>query len=210
MEVANYYYNKIYAYFFSQSKVQETIQMMRNTLDFIEKKEKEYESVINELYDNTKKLPNSAKIKKIFNLRKMRVYEELIKQLHHKKLNIETQIMTIEFASLNKDLVLAMKAGNNSLRYIFNNSNVDDIENTITDTQDNIEMSNEISTLLNEKLYNDISYESCDIDKELERYQALATDTSNELIEQFESIPKIKGSEEEEEDILDVNNFVLQ
>ncbi|PVV03222.1 hypothetical protein BB560_002309 [Smittium megazygosporum] len=97
-------------------------------------------------------LEKGNKERALLALKKKKYQEQLISQTNDQLLNLSKLLQTIEFSLIQKDVINGLKIGNQVLVSLNKETNIQDVENLLMDTQEAIEYQNEISELLSTNL----------------------------------------------------------
>jgi len=100
-------------------------------------------------------------------LKKKKAFEQQLNQLSGSRLTIETQIMAIENATITYSTLNSISTGSQVLRQLNNNMDVDDVQDTLDNIQEQIDVTKQIGEVLSEPLGLDIDEK--ELEDELEK-----------------------------------------
>eukprot|EP00123_Amoebidium_parasiticum_P019375 comp24800_c0_seq1/m.46888 comp24800_c0_seq1/g.46888 ORF comp24800_c0_seq1/g.46888 comp24800_c0_seq1/m.46888 type:complete len:208 (-) comp24800_c0_seq1:362-985(-) len=130
----------------------ETLENLQQTKANLEKREEYLQAKIAAELANAKKYASTNKRMALTALKRKKMYETQAAQLAGMQMNLEQQIITIEGASANMDALKAMKQGGKQLRKMQDSMTVEDIDNTMVEIQEGMDVANEIGEALSQSI----------------------------------------------------------
>jgi len=152
----------------------------------LDKREKHLEKLVKVAIEEAKK-KSKMKDKRgaLFHIKRKRMYEKQIEQIYGKKSNIEMQIMALESAASNKEVLDVMRIGKDALKQAIQATDVEKVEETMEDINEQIAMGDEIGEAMSTPI--GPAMDEDELSKELEEMEAEMTE--EELLE-APTVPK--------------------
>jgi len=125
-------------------KPQETIAKLRETLDMLEKREKFLEKKVEKEILIVRQNATKNRRLAIMALKRKKMYENQMEKIAGARMTIETQVMAIEGANVSFEAINTMRLGARTLQHLHQNMTVEDVEDTMADIQEQMDISKEI------------------------------------------------------------------
>jgi len=88
----------------------------------------------------------------LFHLKRKKMYEKQIDQIYGKKTNIEIQIMTLEAAAGNKEVLTAMRKGADALKATVKETDVDKVADVMDDINESMALADELGDAMSQSI----------------------------------------------------------
>jgi len=125
-------------------KPQETIAKLRDTLDMLEKREEHLQKKAERELHIVKQNATKNKRMAMMALKRKKIYENQMEKIAGARMTIETQVMTIEGANVSFEAIEAMRLGASALQNLHRNMTINDVDNTMSDIQEQMDIAKEI------------------------------------------------------------------
>ena len=126
----------------------DSIQQLRRAVTQLDKREVHLDKKIQECINNAKaKSKRRDKKGALHELKKKKQYEQQLSKIQEKKLNLETQIMTLEDAHLNKESLQAMKTSASAMRSTVKEADLDKADELMEDINETMDTVNEMNMM---------------------------------------------------------------
>jgi len=131
----------------------DSIKQLREAMDTLEKREQHISKQIQVTMNEAKK---KAKLKDkrgaLFQLKRKKMLEKQIDQIYGKKSNIETQIMALENAAGNREVLGAMRRGADALRRTVQETDVDKVADVMEDITESMGLADELGEAMSQPI----------------------------------------------------------
>lgn len=150
---------------------------MRNTLEMLEKKERHLETKINNELEVAKKNATTNKGLALSALKRKKMYEQQVERTRGARMNLETQLMTIEDVNMNMETFNAIKMASSTLQTLHGNMSVDKVDDTMDLVREQMDIANEINVAISTPLGMDSNFDEDEALRELEELEQLEMDS---------------------------------
>jgi charged multivesicular body protein 4 len=108
-------------------------------MDTLEKREAHLQKQADDALNKAKlKSKKGDKKGALFELKRKKMFEKQIEGMFGKRVNLETQIMALQSAAANKDVLQAMKTGRDAIKAQVSDKVVDEVANMKDDINENV------------------------------------------------------------------------
>jgi len=134
-------------------KLSDSILKLREASENMDKREQHLVKLMEQALQEAKK-KSKAKDKRgaLFHLKRKKMYEKQIDQIYGKKSNIETQIMALEGAANNKEVLSAMRVGADALRAAVKDTDVEKVDDVMDTISDSMAMADELGEAMSQSI----------------------------------------------------------
>ena len=131
----------------------ESISKLRETLEMLEKREEYLQKKCEQELQNAKKfMAQKNKRSAAMCLKRKKTYESQMEKLGGARMTIEQQVMTLEGANVSLQAMNAMKQGAASMKQIHGQMNIDQVDDTMDDIREQMDIANEINEAISQPL----------------------------------------------------------
>jgi charged multivesicular body protein 4 len=169
-----------------KQETRDAIIALRQQLQMLEKKDEHMQKKIEEELRKAKANAVSNKAVATAALRRKKQYEAELDKLSGVRLQLETQMSTLESANLNAETLAVMKRGADVLKGIHNGMTMAKVDDTMAAITEQREIANEISEAISNPLNAGIDLDEDELKDELAE---LEQETLNERLAGAEHVP---------------------
>lgn len=151
----------------SKQSSRDAIVTLRQQLQMIEKKEEHLQRKVDE---ETKKARANAVTNKAAAtaaLKRKKATEQELERLQGTRFQLEMQVNTLESASFNAETMAAMKKAAGALKDIHGTLNIDKVDATMADIQEQTQLANEVSEAISTSTYTGVEIDDDELKAEL-------------------------------------------
>lgn len=129
----------------------QTIMKLRSTLDTLEKRESHIEKKITAQLVEAKK-KSAAKDKKgaLFCLKRKKMFESEINKIQGARMTLEQQILTLESATVNMEVVKGMQSGVDTMKRMTRAMDVDKVDDLMGEIKEGMDNAEDISNIISQ------------------------------------------------------------
>ncbi|PLW28551.1 hypothetical protein PCASD_07924 [Puccinia coronata f. sp. avenae] len=162
---------------------------MKLQRDKLKQYQKKIESVLKLEEEIAKKsLLANNKPKALIALRKKKFQENLLSKTDQQLETLQNLVSSVEFSLIEKDVLFGLSQGNQILKEIHKELNIENVEKLMSETADSIAYQNEIGELLMSRMTNE---EEEEVHKELELLESL-----NQRLADSQPAPRVPSTQE--------------
>lgn len=137
----------------AQPKLTDSIMQLRETMTTLEKRELFLQKQADECLEKAKvKSKKGDKRGALFELKRKKMFEKQIEGMFGKRVNLETQIMALQSAAANKDVLSAMKAGRDAISSHISEAQLDEVADVMDQIDENVNLVDEMDQALSQPI----------------------------------------------------------
>lgn len=151
-------------------RLNESIQSLREAIDILDKREVHLGKQAEKAHREARlKAKSKDKRGALYHLKRKKMLEKQIEQIYGKKSNLEVQILTLESAASNKEIIHVMRKGRDALEANVNAADVEQVEDIMDGISEGIAQVDEIGEAMSMPLGDPLDEDELDAEfKELE------------------------------------------
>lgn len=160
----------------SRELTKKAIIELREHINLLDKKQSHLQTQILNSENDAKKYLNKGNRTLAKNcLKRKKIYEQQLEKLDGQINSLEQQLFTIETSNLNAETMRAMQQGAKAMKSIHKNMDIDQVDETMDEVREQVQLSEEISDAISKPLYtagslaNEVDED--ELDQELELLQ---------------------------------------
>lgn len=152
----------------------DAVQALRQAAELLEKREAHLRREKEKAHEEgVKCMKAKDKQKAIFYLRRIKVYDKQIMQLHGKQMNLDGQLLALQSASVDRGILDAMRTAQSALKTTVSDQEID----RVSDLMDDIEESTQLTSEMSEILSRNIGMDEIDDEELLAAFEEEMEDT---------------------------------
>jgi charged multivesicular body protein 4 len=138
-------------------KITDSISQLREAMDTLEKREAHLQKQADEALAKAKlKSKKGDKKGALFELKRKKMFEKQIEGMFGKRVNLETQIMALQSAAANQDVLKAMKTGRDAIQAHISDKVVDEVADVMDQINENVSLIDEMDQALSQPVGNNL------------------------------------------------------
>eukprot|EP01135_Chromosphaera_perkinsii_P009621 Nk52_evm71s1810 gene=Nk52_evmTU71s1810 len=146
----------------------DSIQKLRETMELLEKREQFLEKKIENELKTAKTNASKNKRVALMALKRKKTYEAQIEKITGARMTLETQVLTIENASVNLEAMNAMKMGAQTMKDIHGAFTIDKVDETMDEIRDQMDVANEIGEAISQPVGLGMEFDDDELAAELD------------------------------------------
>lgn len=147
------------------TSISDAVLTMRAATTKLEVRIEELDKKKKEDQDKARQLVRTDKRRALMALKRSKMLDMQVHRLLETQLNVETQLMQLQNVELSHYIVGAMKAGNSAMKSI-DGFDIDSVDDTVTDTQEMLDIAREISDALGQPM-GEMNFDELELEREL-------------------------------------------
>ncbi|EKM59802.1 uncharacterized protein PHACADRAFT_250534 [Phanerochaete carnosa HHB-10118-sp] len=155
----------------------DAIVTLRQQLQMVEKKEEYLQKKIEEELNKARANAVSNKAAATAALKRKKVTEQELERLQGTRFQLEMQVNTLESASFNSETMAAMKKATSALKDIHGSFDINKVDATMADIQEQTQLANEVSEAISSTAYTGVEVDEDELRQELADLEQEELDT---------------------------------
>jgi len=168
-----------------KQSARDAIVALRQQLQMIEKKEEYLQKKIDEELKKAKANAVSNKAAATAALRRKKLSETELERLSGTRMQLEMQVNTLESANMNAENLVAMKKASDALKVIYNKMDMNKIDQTMAEVNEQREFANDVAELISNPTFSSLE----DEDELKQQLSELEQDVLNERLMGADHVP---------------------
>ncbi|OCH92205.1 Snf7-domain-containing protein [Obba rivulosa] len=164
----------------------DAIITLREQLQLIDKKEEHMQRQLDEQLKKAKANAVTNKTAATDALRKKKAIETNMARLRDTRFQLEMQVATLESASFNAETMAAMKKAAGALKDIHGHLNIEGVDTTMAEIQEQTQLANEVSEAISSNAYTGVEIDEDELKAELDEMER---DELNERLMGADHVP---------------------
>jgi len=170
-------------------KLGDSIQKLREVLTTLDKREQHLQNQMKQALAEAK-AKSKAKDKRgaMYHLKRKKMIEKQVDQIYGKKMNIETQILALEGASSNKEVLGVMRQGKDALKSSIKESDIENVDDVMSDITESIQLADEMGEAMSQQI--GPVHDEDELEAELNEMESeLQTDELQDVVKDAPKVP---------------------